>query len=195
MPEIFVFGGCNGSGKSTLAISFLSSLSNVEFVNADLIAAQLNPQDVDSVAIPASRLMLERLNYLSGQRIDFAFETTLAARSFARFLKKCQRQGYRINLIYVWLSTPELAINRVAKRVEKGGHNIPQDIIIRRYKRGLENLLDLYLPIADRFRAYDNSKNNKLLIAYRSDKTNPVNIVQQDVWNQIIYQKLNDDSN
>jgi predicted ABC-type ATPase len=102
MSEIFVFAGCNGSGKITLALKILSSLnSNPEFVNADLIAAQLNPQDVDSVAILASRLMLERLNYLSEQKADFAFETTLAARSFARFLKTCQRQGYRINLIYV----------------------------------------------------------------------------------------------
>jgi predicted ABC-type ATPase len=120
MPEIFVFGGCNGSGKSTLAISFLSSLSNVEFVNADLIAAQLNPQDVDSVAIPASRLMLERLNYLSGQRIDFAFETTLAARSFARFLKQSQTNGFGLFMIIVskdkkllrnLLLSPKLFIN------------------------------------------------------------------------------------
>jgi predicted ABC-type ATPase len=108
MSEIFVFAGCNGSGKTTLATSFLSSLSNIEFVNADLIAAQLNPQDVDSVAITASKLMLKRLNYLSEQRIDFAFETTLAARSFARFLKQSQDNGYRINLFYIWLNNSDL---------------------------------------------------------------------------------------
>ena len=81
MAEIYVFGGCNGSGKTTLATAFLSSLSGVEFVNADIIAAELNPNDVDSVAIQASRLMLERINTLSRQGTDFAFETTLAART------------------------------------------------------------------------------------------------------------------
>ncbi len=133
MPEIYVFGGCNGSGKTTLATTILSSLDNqLEFVNADIIAADLNPEDVDSVAIQASRLMLERLNTLSRQGTDFAFETTLAARTFARFLKKCLAQGYRINLVYVWLESAELAVNRVARRVASGGHNIPEDIIRRR---------------------------------------------------------------
>ncbi|MEO0011656.1 MAG: hypothetical protein RLZZ535_45, partial [Cyanobacteriota bacterium] len=145
MSEIFVFAGCNGSGKTTLAISFLSSLSNVEFVNADLIAAQLNPQDVDSVAITASKLMLKRLNYLSKQRIDFAFETTLAARSFARFLKQSQDNGYRINLFYIWLNNSDLAVYRVSRRVASGGHNIPEDVIRRRYQRGLLNFPD-HLP-------------------------------------------------
>jgi predicted ABC-type ATPase len=120
-------------------------LSNVEFVNADLIAAQLNPQDVDSVAITASKLMLKRLNYLSKQRIDFAFETTLAARSFARFLKQSQDNGYRINLFYIWLNNSDLAVYRVSRRVASGGHNIPEDVIRRRYQRGLLNFPD-HLP-------------------------------------------------
>jgi predicted ABC-type ATPase len=101
MPDIYVFGGCNGSGKTTLAIKFLPLLNNqLEFVNADIIAAEINPNDVDVVAIQASRLMLERLNILFRQGEDFAFETTLAARTFARFLRKCQAQGYKINLVY-----------------------------------------------------------------------------------------------
>jgi predicted ABC-type ATPase len=91
MPEIYVFGGCNGSSKTT----FLSSLPGVEFVNADTIAADLNPNDVDSVAIQASRLMLERLRILSARNLDFAFETTLAARTFAKFLKQCQKNSYK----------------------------------------------------------------------------------------------------
>ena len=132
MPEIYVFGGCNGSGKTTFATTFLSSLSGVEFVNADIIAADLNPDDVDSVAIQASRLMLERINILSRQGSDFAFETTLAARTFVRFLRECQGSGYKINLFYVWLNSPELAVARVARRVASGGHNIPRDTIVRR---------------------------------------------------------------
>jgi predicted ABC-type ATPase len=189
MSEIFVFGGCNGSGKSTLALKILSSINpRPEFVNADLIAAQLNPNDVDSVAVSAGRIMLERLNYLSELQLDFAFETTLAARSFAPFLKRCQNNGYQINLFYIWLNSPQLAIERVAKRVENSGHHIPIDTIIRRYQRGLNNLLELYLPIADRFIVYDNSRQHNLLIAYCLDKTEPISIIQQDIWNQIIHQ-------
>jgi predicted ABC-type ATPase len=113
MPEIYVFGGCNGSAKTTLATKILSSLNNqLEFVNADIIATEINPNDVDAMAIQASRLMLERLKTLFRQGEDFAFETTLAARTFAQFLRKCKAQGYRINLIYVWLESAELAVNR-----------------------------------------------------------------------------------
>ena len=167
MPEIFVFGGCNGSGKTTLANNLLSSMPNVEYVNADIIAAQLNPSDVRAVAIQASRMMLTRLNTLAVPKVDFAFETThqaklgkssktticatrCAARSFARFLRGCKNRGYQINLVYVWLRSVELATNRVAKRVVSGGHDIPEATIIRRYHRGRQNFIELYMPIADR---------------------------------------------
>ena len=187
MSEIFVFSGSNGSGKSTLATKVLSSINpSPEFVNADLIAAQLNPGNVDAVAISASRIMLDRLKDLAEQQVDFAFETTLAARSFARFLTRCKKKGYTVNLVYVWLANPELAVSRVAQRVAVGGHDIPQDTIRRRYQRGLNNLFKLYLPLADRFQAYDNSQNRNRLIAYYSNKNKPITIIEQDIWNQIL---------
>ena len=187
MSEIFVFAGCNGSGKSTLANRLLSSIQPApEFVNADIIAAQLNPNDVEAVAITASRLMLNRLKVLAASGADFAFETTLAARTFARFLRDCRHEDYKINLIYVWLESPELAVSRVARRVASGGHNIPQDIIKRRYQRSLKNLVELYLPLADRFQAYDNSHDENSLIAYYSNHNNPITIIQPDIWNQIL---------
>nr|WP_216595504.1 AAA family ATPase [Myxosarcina sp. GI1] len=116
MPEIYVIGGCNGSGKTTFALNIFPQTGNIEFVNADIIAAQLNPDEPDAVAISASRIMLERLKTLARQQADFAFETTLAARSslgarslapnggagshrFAHFLKQCKAQGYLVNLI------------------------------------------------------------------------------------------------
>ena len=119
----------------------------------------MNSQDVDAVAIQASRLMLERLKVLSTRNIDFAFESThqaklgkssktticatrCAARSFARFLKECKTKGYRINLVYVWLESPDLAVARVARGVESGGHNIPTDTVIRRYYRGRKNFFE-----------------------------------------------------
>lgn len=185
MPEIFVFGGCNGSGKSTLALKLLSSSNpSPEFVNADIIAAQLNPDDVESVAISASRIMLERLNILAKQKVDFAFETTLAARSFARFLRQCQSQGYRINLIYTWLNNPELAIRRVAKRVASGGHNIPQDIIRRRYQRGLSNFFNLYSPLVDYWIIYDNSQSSTNVVAEKTINDPPI-VYLPLIWQQI----------
>ena len=187
MPEIYVFGGCNGSGKTTLATKVLSTVNNeVQFVNADIIAASLNPNDVDSAAIQASRIMLQRLQHLAQENLDFAFETTLAARTFAKFLRSCKAKGYTINLIYIWLSSPELAISRVARRVASGGHNIPQDTIVRRYERGRKNFVELYLPIADNFQVYDNSENDNSLISYRSSPNPRITVFNSDIWNQII---------
>ena len=187
MSEIFVFGGCNGSGKSTLALKILSSLNpSPEFVNADIIAAQLNPNDVDAVAITASRLMLERLKVLAAQNVDFSFETTLAARSFARFLKNCKHQGYKINLIYVWLQNSDLALERVKKRVASGGHNIPQDIILRRYQRGLNNFIDLYSPLADYWIVYGNSQSPTQVIAEKTINNLTPIVYQPLAWKQLI---------
>jgi predicted ABC-type ATPase len=184
MPEIFIFSGCNGSGKSTLANQILSSLKpSPEFVNADIIAAQLNPDDVDVVAITASRLMLNRINNLASQKVNFAFETTLAARSFARFLKKCKAEGYKINLIYLWLDSPDLAIERVARRVASGGHDIPRDIIRRRYQRGIKNFFELYSPLADRWIVYENS-NQRQKVAEKPFAQSQI-IYQSTVWQQI----------
>lgn len=148
----------HGSGKTTLALNIFPNLGNIEFVNADLIAAQLDPDDPDRVAIQASRIMLKRLNTLAQQKRDFAFETTLAARTFAPFLRQCQAQGYTVNLIYVWLNSVELAISRVALRVASGGHNIPEAVIRRRYDRGRSNFLELYSGLVDYWIAYDNTK-------------------------------------
>ncbi len=184
MPEIYVFGGCNGSGKTTLATKFLSTLNNkIEFINADIIAAELNPNDVDSVAIQASRIMLQRLDTLAQQYLNFAFETTLAARTFAKFLRNCKSQGYQVNLIYVWLNSPELAVTRVARRVASGGHNIPQDIIIRRYERGRKNFLNLYMEIADRWIVYNNSQQRQKVAEKPLNQS--VIIYQSEIWQQI----------
>ncbi|MEL6437900.1 MAG: zeta toxin family protein [Cyanobacteria bacterium J06621_8] len=190
MPEIYIIGGCNGSGKTTLALNVFPNLADdsknkIEFVNADIIAAELSPNNPYQVAIQASRIMLQRLKTLALERVDFAFETTLAARSFAPFLRQCQAQGYQVNLIYVWLNSIELAINRVALRVASGGHNIPEDVIRRRYTRGRTNFLELYSELANRWQVYDNSGENKL-IAFSSDRNQAITIIQTDIWQRII---------
>ena len=184
MPEIYVIGGCNGSGKTTFALNIFPNIGNIEFINADIIAAQLNPNNPDVVAIQASRIMLERLKTLAQQKADFAFETTLAARSFAPFLRQCQAQGYQVNLIYVWLNSVELAITRVALRVASGGHNIPEDTIRRRYDRGRKNFLELYSKLADYWIVYDNTTPLRNAVAEKTPSS-PAIIYQSEIWQQI----------
>jgi predicted ABC-type ATPase len=184
MPEIYVIGGCNGSGKTTLALNILQNIDNIEFINADIIAAQLNPNNPDAVALLASRIMLERLKTLAQQQLDFAFETTLAARSFAPFLRQCQEQGYQVNLIYVWLNSVELAIARVALRVASGGHNIPIEVIRRRYERGRKNFLELYSNLADYWIVYDNTTPIRKAVAEKIPNRTAI-IYRTEIWQQI----------
>jgi predicted ABC-type ATPase len=185
MPNLYIIGGANGSGKTTSALQILPYFLEVfEYVNADEIAAGLSPFNPESVAIQAGRLMLERLESLVNNRVDFAFETTLATRSYARFLRDCKNKGYQINLIYFWLQSPELAIARVRRRVESGGHNIPEDVIRRRYQRGRKNLTDLYLPLCNRWIVYDNSSLNLQIIAECPLNQDPI-IYQPQLWTQI----------
>ena len=150
MPDVFVIGGPNGAGKTTAARGMLPSFVGVsQFVNADEIARGLSGFAPETVAREAGRIMLRRLRHLVEQRVDFAFETTLASRSFAPWLVGLQDTGFDVHLVYLWLPTPELAVQRVARRVQAGGHHVPEGIIRRRYERGRENFQRLYAPLAD----------------------------------------------
>lgn len=185
MPNVYIIGGANGSGKTTVAKRLLPNFLGIyEYVNADEIAAGLSPFKPESVAIQAGKLMLERLEYLKNTQTDFAFETTLAARSFAQFLRECKSLSYTINLIYFWLQTPELAVARVQSRVASGGHNIPEEVIRRRYQRGRINLNQLYLPLAQKWIVYDNSKDEPNLVAERPFQQQPI-IYESDIWQKI----------
>lgn len=148
-PNVVIVAGPNGSGKSTAAPALLRDYLGIkEFVNADIIAQGLSGFGSENVAIQAGRIMLDRLKELAAAEADFAFETTLAARSFATWLPKLQHAGYRAHLLFLWLPSAEMAIARVASRVQRGGHDIPQDVIRRRYDAGLKNLFSLYRFIA-----------------------------------------------
>jgi predicted ABC-type ATPase len=150
VPNLYIIAGCNGAGKTTASFTILPEMLNCkEFVNADSIAAGLSPFNPESVAIEAGRLMLSRINELTEARVDFAFETTLATRSYASLVKAVQQVGYKVTLLFIWLDSPETAIQRVADRVAAGGHHIPEATVRRRYQRGIFNLINLYLPICN----------------------------------------------
>ncbi len=166
MPNLYVIAGPNGAGKTTTAQKFLpDELHIVEFVNADNIAKGLSPFNPEGVAFEAGRIMLKRIKDLALQKIDFAFETTLSTVSYVNFLRTCKNEGYDIILIFVWLSSPKLAIERVAFRVSMGGHSIPTEIIERRYYKGLHNLQKYFLPLSTDWIIADNSQREIELIA------------------------------
>ena len=136
-----------------------------EFVNADEIARGLSPFQADKAAIDAGRLMLMRIKELIKLKSDFAFETTLSTKSYVNTIKNARENDYSVTLVYFWLNSPDLAIERVYARVQAGGHNIPLEVIKRRFVSGLKNLLNLYIPICDYWIIIDNSNNPFQFIA------------------------------
>lgn len=156
-PYLYIIAGCNGAGKTTASYSVLPGLLHCrEFVNADEIAKGLSPFNPEGMAIEAGRLMLNRINTLLSQRQTFALETTLATRSYVDLINRAHAEGYCVWLVFFWLPSPEMAIDRVAKRVSEGGHNIPTSTIIRRYWTGLNNFFNIFAPIVDSWMFFDN---------------------------------------
>lgn len=157
-PHTIILAGPNGAGKSTTAPLLLrDTFAVTEFVNADAIAQGLCAFAPETVALEAGKIMLRRLRELAARRMDFAFETTLASRSFAPWLEQLKIAGYHPHLMFLALPSAEAAIERVAARVALGGHNIPEEVIRRRFVAGLRNLFRLYMPAVSSWQLYDNS--------------------------------------
>ncbi|MBZ0203253.1 MAG: zeta toxin family protein [Ignavibacteria bacterium] len=185
MPNVYIIAGCNGAGKSTAANVILPQFLNCrEFVNADSIAAGLSPFQPETVSFQAGRIMLERIKELIDQKATFAFETTLTTKSYVNLLKKAKEKRYKIILFYFWLNSVELALARIADRVKKGGHDIPKDVVIRRYERSLDNLVNLFMPISDKWYITDNSNEIFCEIA-KGQFTKPNHIINIEKWNRI----------
>jgi predicted ABC-type ATPase len=156
-PNVVIIAGPNGAGKSTLSESLLKGTLGIRhYVNADTLARGLSAFNFDEMALKAGKIMLEHLHDLAEDRTNFAFETTLASRTFAPWIAELKKTGYRFHLFFVWVPSADVSISRVRGRVLLGGHGIPQDTIRRRYQRGLENFFRLYQPIADGWQIYDN---------------------------------------
>lgn len=181
-----MIAGPNGAGKSTTAPAIVQQAFAVhEFINADTIARGLSAFAPEHVALAAGKIMLRRIRTLASERVSFAFETTLATRSFKPLLQGMQQSGYELHLIFLWLPNAAMAVDRVAIRVKRGGHSVPEEVIERRYERGLANFFNLYRPIADSWLMLDNSSDMAPRpIAWRN-LGGPLQVVRSGPWNSL----------
>lgn len=186
MPHLIIIAGCNGSGKTTAAPALLQNSLHVDdFVNADAIAHGLCAFQPEKASIKAGRIMLERIQKLADDKINFAFETTLASRTFSTWIPKLKQEGYEFHLIFLWLQNVELAIRRVEERVKTGGHSIPGETIRRRYQSGLKNFFNLYRPLTDSWQFYDNSNADKLSLIASEIHGDKLVIENKSTWEEL----------
>jgi predicted ABC-type ATPase len=184
-PQIHVVAGPNGAGKTTFARGYLPEYAGcLQFVNADLIAAGLSPFAPESAAVTAGRLVLQQIHRLAGQRVNFAFETTLAGRGYQAMLQTFKQQGYVVSLYFLWLPTVQLALERIAVRVRGGGHNVPEEDVRRRYRRGIRNLFQVYRPLLDSWVVYDNSRIFPRAVAV--EHAGALSIVDQHTFRRVL---------
>ena len=168
LPKLYIIAGCNGAGKTTASFTILPEILGCkEFINADEIAKGLSPFQPESVAMQAGRIMLARMDELLQKGETFAFETTLATKSYKQKIEWAQANGYEVTLLFFWLDSPNIAKERVAQRVAEGGHSIPLETIERRYYNGIANLFTIYIDIVDICYIFDNSEGRKELIAQK----------------------------
>ena len=170
-PKLYIVAGPNGAGKTTFAKRFLPDYAACkQFVNADLIAGGLSPFSPETAALHAGRLLLEEIQKLSARKVDFGFETTLSGVTYTRLLEKLRHEGYQIHLFFLWIPNLELALARIEDRVQRGGHNIPEPIVRRRFYKGIRHLFNLYRPLVDSWTLFDNSGKFPHLIAAEANR-------------------------
>ena len=183
--SLYIISGCNGAGKTTASYTVLPEVLDCkEFVNADEIARGLSPFNPESVVIEAGRLMLQRIEDLLSKEESFSIETTLATKSYINLVRRAQEKGYTVRLLFFWLNSPDLALQRIAERVAKGGHNIPEPIVRRRYVTGISNLFRLFMNEVDSWEIYDNSKYPAIQIA-RGGKDDETSIIVESTYKKI----------
>lgn len=183
--NIYIIAGCNGAGKTTASFTILPEILNCkEFINADEIAKGLSPFQPEKVSFEAGRIMLNRINELLEGNNNFAFETTLATKSYKSKIIKAKENGYTVTLLFFWLQNIDLAIERVKTRVAEGGHHIETPVIKRRYINGIKNLFNIYLPIVDEVLIFDNSLGKPILLASKTLETE-INIIEKTNFDKL----------
>ena len=181
--QLYIIAGCNGAGKTTASFTILPEVLDCkEFINADEIAKGLSPFQPESVAMQAGRIMLARMDELLQKGETFAFETTLATKSYKQKIEWAQANGYEVTLLFFWLDSPNMAKERVAQRVAEGGHSIPSETIERRYHNGIANLFAIYIDMVDICYIFDNSEGRKELIAQK-ERHKDIVIYNNDKFN------------
>ena len=185
LPKLYIIAGCNGAGKTTASFTILPEVLDCkEFINADEIAKGLSPFQPESVAMQAGRIMLARMDELLQKGETFAFETTLATKSYKQKIEWAQANDYEVTLLFFWLDSPNMAKKRVAQRVAEGGHSIPSQTIERRYHNGIANLFAIYIDMVDICYIFDNSEGRKELIAQK-ERHKDIVIYNNDKFNLI----------
>ena len=185
VPNLYIISGCNGAGKTTASFTLLPAMLDCkEFVNADEIAKGISPFQPDSVSLQAGRIMIERIEELLNTGVDFAFETTLTTLSYVNTIKTAKEKGYSVSLLYFWLNDVNLAIERVKTRVSEGGHNIPEEVIRRRYFRGVYNLTNKFIDICDYWIVINNSSRPFTFIA-EGQSSLEIKVHDTIIWEQI----------
>lgn len=168
--KLYIIAGCNGAGKTTASYTILPDIWECrEFVNADEIARGISPFNPEGVSFQAGRIMLQRIEELLQVDASFSIETTLATRSYVQLIRRAQEKGYVVTLLFFWLTNPEMAVQRVAKRVSEGGHNIPTEVIERRYQLGINYFFGLYKDIVDNWTLVDNASNPRVIVANKNE--------------------------
>lgn len=182
-PTWVIMAGPNGSGKSSAAKLLLPP--TMTFVNADMIAQEQSGKRDTPADLRAGRTLVHILDDLEAARRDFAVETTLANLKLIPRLQRLQSSGYETQLIFMWLQSADLAVERVAARVRLGGHDVPEDTVRRRYERGLRHFFQSYMDVVDRWRLYDNSRLNDPRRIASGGRGRLTEVIQRELWDQI----------
>lgn len=187
-PSLYIISGANGAGKTTSSFTvFPEILKCKEYINADSIAKAISPFNPDSVSIQAGKILLKRIEMLVSEKVDFAFETTLSSKSIIGIIKKAKSSGYKINILFFYLNSYHIAYRRVTERVKHGGHNIPRNVIKRRYIRGVINLINIYKNICDFCLIVNNSgKVPKIIAEIKNNSTQKTLVHSEKEWKRLI---------
>jgi predicted ABC-type ATPase len=183
--KLYIMAGPNGAGKTTFAREFLPNYADCRnFINADFIAQGMAPFSPETAARRAGRTMLGEIRSFAESGVSFAFETTLSGRSYLPLLRRLKAQGYEIHFFFLWLKTVDLALARVQERVSRGGHDVPEAVIRRRFDRSMRNFLTDYRSLAEVWTLFDNSGEVPKLIAWERDKT--IRIIEKTTYAALV---------